>query len=99
MLNAIQSANEGGKVLVRLTQQDARAATLSVEDNGPGVLPALQSQIFSPYFTTRAHGSGLGLAVVRQIALAHQWEVECDASELGGARFAIRGLKILPTDR
>lgn len=99
VLNAIQSANNGGRVVVRLVPKESRVATLSVEDDGPGVLPALRAQIFSPYFTTRAHGSGLGLAVVRQIALAHQWEVECDASELGGARFAIRGLKILTTDR
>ncbi len=47
---------------------------LRVGDDGPGVPPALAERIFEPYFTTRPEGTGLGLAVVRAVAEAHQGE-------------------------
>ncbi|CAN5233178.1 hypothetical protein BH09SUM1_BH09SUM1_14930 [soil metagenome] len=99
LLNAVQAVEPGGKIVFNFTRLAPTRAELSVEDDGPGVLPALRQQIFTPYFTTRAQGSGLGLAVLRQIALAHQWEVDCEASQLGGARFVLRNLSILDQDR
>ena len=45
--------------------------------------------MFKPYFTTHAEGTGLGLAVVQQIVLAHGWEIACLPNEPSGAVFRI----------
>jgi PAS domain S-box-containing protein len=60
-----------------------------VEDDGPGVPPALRERIFEPFVTTKAEGqgTGLGLAMVRSIADLHGGRVWCCASPLGGALF------------
>ncbi len=52
------------------------------------------AEIFKPYFTTQKTGTGLGLAVVQQIVLAHGWEVECLGNEPQGAVFRITHLKL-----
>lgn len=92
--NAIQAVGNGGRVEVIFAAPPHGEAVLSVEDNGPGVPPELRTEVFHPYFTTNTQGSGLGLAVVKQIALAHHWDVECGVSELGGAAFRLHGIKI-----
>ena len=56
-----------------------------------------RDDIFQPYFTTHEEGSGLGLAVVRQIVLAHHWEIDVAQSPLGGALFRVRAIKLAPT--
>ncbi|MBE7219533.1 MAG: ATPase, partial [Caulobacteraceae bacterium] len=55
-----------------------RAAPLEVrvEDNGPGVDPALAQRMFSPFVTTKPSGSGLGLTVVAKIVAAHEGVVD-----------------------
>jgi signal transduction histidine kinase len=65
-----------------------------VRDDGPGVLPENRREIFKPYFTTHQQGTGLGLAVVQQIVLAHGWEIECVGNEPRGAIFRITHLKL-----
>ncbi len=98
VINAIQAVSEGGRVVVSFAAPMRGEGVLSVEDNGPGVAPELRDQVFHPYFTTHAQGSGLGLSVVKQIALAHHWEIECGTSEMGGAAFRIHGLKTVDTE-
>ncbi len=58
-----------------------------VIDDGPGVDEAMKEEIFSPFFTTRAQGTGLGLAVVRQVVDAHGGKVVVEKAPLGGAVF------------
>jgi signal transduction histidine kinase len=58
-----------------------------VRDSGPGVAPELGDKIFTPFFTTREKGTGLGLAFVREIARDHGGEVSVDRGPEGGARF------------
>jgi len=93
-LNAVQAVREGGRITVAFSAVSREEGMLSVEDDGPGVAPDLREQIFRPYFTTNAQGTGLGLAVVKQIVLAHHWEIECGESEMGGAAFRIRGIRL-----
>lgn len=69
-------------------------ATLIVEDDGPGIAPENREHIFEPFVRLdpsrdrSTGGCGLGLAIVHSIALAMGGTVNCDTSELGGARFS-----------
>ena len=62
---------------------------LVVSDNGPGIDPEIASKIFVPFFTTKRDGSGVGLALTRQIMLAHGGTVVLGRSESGGAKFTL----------
>jgi signal transduction histidine kinase len=94
LLNAIQAVAAGGEIQVVAEKRNATEALIEVRDNGPGVPPERRTEIFKPYFTTQKEGTGLGLAVVQQIVLAHGWEVECLANEPQGAVFRITHLKL-----
>ncbi|MBI3416004.1 MAG: hypothetical protein HY043_11950 [Verrucomicrobia bacterium] len=97
LLNATQAVAPGGEIQIVTRRLDAAEASLDVRDDGPGV-PALQRQeIFKPYFTTTQKGTGLGLAVVQQIALAHGWDIKCLPNEPRGAIFRLSHLKLCPT--
>lgn len=65
--------------------------TLTVSDNGPGLSPEQQERIFQPFFTTKSHGTGLGMAITARIMDAHGGSIRVDAGSggLGGARFVI----------
>jgi two-component system, NtrC family, sensor histidine kinase HydH len=93
LLNAVQALETGGEIQV-ITGKRAAEAFLEIRDNGPGVPPDRRKEIFKPYFTTHQKGTGLGLAVVQQIVLAHGWEIECLANEPKGAAFRVTHLKV-----
>ena len=88
VLNAIQILPSGGQIFVRL-YQNQDVAIIEVADNGPGINEANQAHIFEPFFTQRAGGVGLGLAVVRQIVQAHGGDIRYSSSQFGGAQFTI----------
>src|SRR3546814_7196793 len=60
---------------------------LIVTDNGPGVPPAIRQEVFLPFFTTRAKGTGVGLNLARQIVVAHGGGIEVTDAAGGGAQF------------
>jgi two-component system sensor histidine kinase HydH len=93
LLNATQAVQRGGEISVNASKNGATEATLEIRDNGPGVPAENRTDIFKPYFTTTQKGTGLGLAVVQQIILAHGWEIACAANEPRGAVFRISHLK------
>jgi nitrogen fixation/metabolism regulation signal transduction histidine kinase len=62
---------------------------IEVADNGPGVPEPLQQEVFLPFFTTKAHGTGVGLSLARQVVLAHRASISLDRSPDGGALFRI----------
>ena len=66
---------------------------MEIADNGHGVALEHRAEIFKPYFTTNAEGTGLGLAVVQQIVMAHGWEIECLPNQPSGAIFRITHIK------
>jgi two-component system sensor histidine kinase FlrB len=87
--NALNAAGAGAEV-----QIVARAAGLQAEiivvDNGPGIPAELRERIFDPFFTSRANGTGLGLAVARSIARAHRGDVTLVDAAAGSTTFALR---------
>lgn len=95
LMNAKQAMPEGGEITIT-TWQDGGWVYVRVDDTGTGIAPEHLEQIFEPGFTTKTVGlgTGLGLSICRQIARAHQGELEVD-SELGrGSAFTLR----VPTD-
>ncbi len=93
LLNAIQAVGPGGQIQVAAARANATEVTLDIKDDGPGVPPEHRTEIFKPYFTTNERGTGLGLAVVQQIVLAHGWEIRCLANEPKGALFRLSHLR------
>jgi signal transduction histidine kinase len=63
---------------------------LRVEDAGAGVPPELRERIFQPFFSTKPHGSGLGLTIVQTIVAQHGGAFRLDESDLGGACFRVQ---------
>ncbi|HKU95820.1 MAG TPA: HAMP domain-containing sensor histidine kinase [Vineibacter sp.] len=82
LLNAVQNTPSCGHVVLRLTRQDDRLI-LRVVDSGPGIALAVRDRLFEPFVTGRPSGTGLGLALVREIAVAHQGNVRLVPSETG----------------
>jgi signal transduction histidine kinase len=60
---------------------------VTISDNGPGIAPAIAERIFRPFFTTKARGTGLGLALVQKIIVTHNGRVGVVTHD-GGARIA-----------
>jgi signal transduction histidine kinase len=64
-------------------------AQIEVADNGPGVPEDMRQDVFLPFFTTKAKGTGVGLSLARQVVLAHRGSIWVGKSEAGGALFRI----------
>ena len=86
--NAVQASNPGDVVVVSL-EADPAGLVLAVADQGPGIDEAARERLFDAFFTTRSHGTGVGLAVVKAIAEAHGFSVEVDSREGRGATFRV----------
>jgi signal transduction histidine kinase len=93
VINAIQATDTGGNIRIVVQRSGPGEAALEVRDTGAGVVPENRLEIFKPYFTTHQKGTGLGLAVVQQICLAHGWEISCLPNEPKGAVFRVTHLK------
>lgn len=98
VLNALQFSGEGGRITVELGPAEVippeashiRAPLrLAVTDSGPGLDPGAIDRIFSPFYTTRRGGNGLGLAVVHRAVEGHGGAVLAENRREGGALFAI----------
>jgi len=94
LINAVQAVERGGDIEVAAWKQNSQGVILEIRDNGPGVPVEQRLEIFKPYFTTQKTGTGLGLAVVQQIVLAHGWDIACLANQPKGAVFRISHLKL-----
>jgi two-component system, NtrC family, sensor histidine kinase HydH len=93
MLNAQDAMPEGGTLTLQV-RADAGAVLLAVIDTGVGVPADLLPKVFTPFFTTKPDGHGLGLATARRIVVAHGGEITCDSQPGRGTQFRIR----LPAD-
>ena len=64
-------------------------SSLIVSDNGPGIAPGMAEEIFLPFFTTKASGTGVGLSLARRIIIAHGGTIALGEPRDGGACFEI----------
>ncbi len=86
--NAVRHVPRGGAVVLDAHAVDGQSITLTVDDDGPGVPESLRPQLFEPFATGRADGTGLGLALAREVALAHGGELRHVALD-HGTRFEL----------
>lgn len=89
LANAAEAVEPGGGIWLEARPVES-GVELVVADSGPGVPAELRGRIFEPFFTTRSRGTGLGLAVARQIVDAHGGQLAVDDRPGGGARFRMQ---------
>lgn len=95
LFNLIQNAAQAdpqGPLAVSLAAeaQEGRAGwIIAVADHGPGIAPEVAARLFTPFFSTRPGGTGLGLSVARHIAVQHGGDLRAENHPGGGARFVL----------
>lgn len=93
--NAAEAATDnpaGGRVIIRgeIDQSGPlQGQRISIADNGPGIPTESLTKIFMPFYTTKANGTGLGLAVVQKIVVQHGGSIEARNQPAGGAEFIV----------
>ncbi|MCF8159710.1 MAG: histidine kinase [Polaromonas sp.] len=94
LVNAAQATEGEGRIVIGLKAQlhpetGVPGWMLSVRDHGKGIAPEIIDKVFTPFFTTRREGTGLGLPVVQHVALLHQGFVSVKNLPEGGTQFAV----------
>lgn len=88
-VNAVQAMPEGGSLSVTL-EPEASWVTVRIEDTGAGIAPENLPKIFTPFFTTKEAGNGLGLEEVHKVIQAHQGWIEVNSEQGKGTLFTIK---------
>ena len=77
-------------ILWKMGSAESGRVWIRIEDNGPGIPPEIRSRLFTPFLTTRAQGTGLGLSFVKKVIEEHGGTIHCVDRLLGpGACFEI----------
>ena len=92
IINALQAIPQEGEIKIETEKsvlKEEPAIKLVIEDNGEGIADKDLNQIFDPFFSTRAQGSGLGLSIVYRIVESHQGEIKVESKVGKGTKFII----------
>ncbi len=89
LLNAVQAMPDGGKLNVSASAEDGSIA-VSVRDTGTGIHEDFKDKLFTPLFTGKAKGTGLGLAVVKRIVEAHGGQIIVESEVGKGSTFTVK---------
>lgn len=84
--NALESIGKNGQVTFKTTNSPAQ---LEIRDNGPGIAPEIADQLFSPFFSTKRNGQGVGLTLVREIMANHDFGVSLQTEKTGETVFRV----------
>jgi C4-dicarboxylate-specific signal transduction histidine kinase len=90
-LNALDavSASPSDREAVISTATSSGDVEVYVSDTGPGLSPAVQKRLFEPFFSTKPHGLGMGLTIVRSIVERHNGTLHAENRSVGGALFTV----------
>jgi two-component system, LuxR family, sensor kinase FixL len=88
-VNSAQAMKGQGTVAVSVAEIDG-ACTVVVSDTGPGIPAEVRDRLFTPFVTTKARGTGLGLSTVKRIVEAHHGHVKVESPAGGGTRITVR---------
>jgi PAS domain S-box-containing protein len=89
LINGAHAMKGKGKIRVGIEGRDA-ACELSFADGGPGISSDIREKIFTPFFTTKSRGTGLGLPTAKRLVEAHQGQLTIDCPPAGGTTVVIR---------
>jgi len=89
ILNAIDATEKEGRIHLTV-QQERDTVLVQVHDEGCGITPEQASKLFRPYFTTKKHGTGLGLFVTRRLVRDHGGEIDFVSKPGEGTTFTVR---------
>lgn len=89
LLNAQEAMPDGGVIELAARPEGTDRARIEVRDNGPGIPEDRRGRIFEAYFSTKKAGSGLGLAMARQIVRQHGGDIRAESNSPGGACFVM----------
>ncbi len=89
LINAAEALDRNGVIQVSVDALKGRAARIVIQDNGHGMPEDVAGKVFIPFFTTKPHGTGLGLALVQKIVLAHNGRIELRSAPGKGTKFTV----------
>jgi signal transduction histidine kinase len=90
LLNAVQAMPAGGALSVQAMRRPAEGSVeVAIRDTGKGIKPEHLRQIFTPFFTTRHGGSGLGLSIVHRIVEAHHGRILVESRDGQGTQVTL----------
>lgn len=88
-INAQQAIGEGGDLMIKTDRQE-NDAVIRISDTGSGIAPEKLKHIFQAYYSSRPHGSGLGLPTAKKIVEAHKGTIKVDSEPGKGTSFTIK---------
>ena len=86
--NALEAIGADGTITVRFLRRDGRPAMV-IEDTGPGLSVEARQNLFTPFFSTKEHGQGIGLTLVQEILSQHRFQYSLDSPPGGPTQFTI----------
>lgn len=87
--NGIEAMDDKGVLHIQMTKKE-HVLEVRFEDDGPGIPPDKIGRIFEPFYTTKKHGVGMGLAICQRIITAHDGTIQAFSRENGGCRMSVR---------
>lgn len=87
--NALHAMPDGGRLEILTYERDGEVV-LEIIDTGKGMDERTQAKMFDLFFTTKDGGTGLGLATIQRVVMAHDGKIECESALNRGTRFRIR---------
>jgi signal transduction histidine kinase len=88
LINSAHAMDGKGRIRVAVEPADT-TCRIAVADGGPGIPPDIRGKIFTPFFTTKARGSGLGLPTVKRLVEAHDGGIAVECPPEGGTTITI----------
>jgi two-component system NtrC family sensor kinase len=90
ILNAIEAMPEGGTLKIRTSHASPEWVAMQVQDNGVGIEPDDMAHLFEPFYTSKPHGTGLGLSVSYDLVSRHGGQILVDSTPGEGTTFTVR---------
>ncbi|MCI0694293.1 ATP-binding protein [candidate division KSB1 bacterium] len=86
--NAMEAIDENGTITIRIGKKGGRSFVI-IEDTGGGLAPEARANLFTPFFSTKENGQGIGLTMIQEILSQHRFEFSLDSQPGGPTQFAI----------
>jgi PAS domain S-box-containing protein len=86
--NALEAIGSDGRLTVHIGRRGARPC-VAIEDSGPGLSEEARAHLFTPFFSTKENGQGIGLTVVREILAQHHFEYSLESAPPAPTRFTV----------